>query len=275
MSQKLNEMNGMANGTDMVNSTYGDVNVDLRGAVAVVEIARPPHNFFDAALITSLADVFSAVDADPRLRAIALCSQGKSFCAGHDFKSNLSADARRTSRDRLYAGAQRIFACATPVVAAIQGAAIGGGLGLAMVADFRVATPEARFAAPFVKLGLSPGFGLTYTLPRVIGLQKSTLLYYTGRSIDAAIAHDWGLVDELATAERVRDVAIALADEIAAAAPLAVVATRAALRRDVAAEVKAAMDRESADQQILSATRDCAEGTRAAMERRAAQFIGA
>jgi enoyl-CoA hydratase/carnithine racemase len=258
----------------MVSANYGDVHVALSGATAVVEIRRPPHNFFDAPLIKCLADAFKDIDADPQARAILLCSEGRSFCAGHDFKGDSSDEARREARGMLYAGALQMFACDTPVVAAIQGAAIGGGLGLAMVGDFRMAAAEAKFAAPFVKLGLSPGFGLTYTLPRTIGEQKAALLTYTGRRIDGQVAFDWGLVDELVPADRLRAAALALADEIAAAAPLAVVASRRALRRGLAEEVRLAMDRESADQQFLSATLDCAEGTRAAMEKRDARFVG-
>lgn len=258
----------------MISSNYDDVHVEVCGATAVVEIRRPPHNFFDAPLIKCLAEAFKDIDEDSALRAIVLCSFGKSFCAGHDFKGDSSKEARREARDVLYAGAQRMFASDTPVIVAVQGAAIGGGLGLAMVGDFRLAAPEARFSAPFVRLGLSPGFGLTYTLPRAMGIQKAALLAYTGRRIDAQTALDWGLIDELVPADKLREAAVALADEIGAAAPLAVVATRRALRRGLAEEVRLAMDRESADQQILTTTEDCAEGTRAAVEKRNARFIG-
>lgn len=258
----------------MVCSDLHDVHVEIRGATAVVEIRRPPHNFFDASLITHLANTFEQIDADRSLRAIVLCSHGKSFCAGHDFKADSSADARRAARTELYESAQRMFASETPLIGAIQGAAIGGGLGLAMVCDFRVASSEARFSAPFVKLGLSPGFGLTYTLPRVIGVQKTALLTYSGRRIDGQLAFEWGLVDELAPAAQLRERAIALADEIAAAAPLAVVAARRTLRGELAEAVGLAMERESSVQQFLSETEDCAEGTRAAMEKREARFVG-
>src|SRR6267378_587224 len=187
-----------------------DVSVTLDGHVALVEIHRPPHNYFDVQLIRDLADVFQALDAEPACRALVLASEGKSFCAGADF--HRSAD-EIGSASRLYEQAVRLFACEKPVVAAIQGAAIGGGLGLALVADFRVVSAEARFAANFVKLGIHPGFGLTYTLPRLIGIQRASLMFYTGRRITGEDAVAWGLADVLAPRDRLREEALKFANE--------------------------------------------------------------
>ena len=150
---------------------FSDIGVSTDGFVATIEIQRPPHNFFDYALIRQIADAMEAIDADPGLRCAVLCAQGKSFCAGANFSSdgssaNQSSGVNPTDRtNHLYFEAVRLFAARTPIVGAIQGAAIGGGLGLALVPDFRVAAPEARFAANFTRLGFHPGFGLTHTLP--------------------------------------------------------------------------------------------------------------
>ena len=169
---------------------YGEVSVELNDHVALVEIHRPPHNFFDFELICGIADALEALDEEMDCRAIVLASEGKSFCAGANFK-NRSEDARdprgTTDENPLYAEAVRVFACRKPIVAAVQGAAIGGGFGLAMAADFRVACPEARFAANFVRLGIHPGFGLTHTLPRLIGVQQASLMFMTGRRINAGV----------------------------------------------------------------------------------------
>ncbi len=146
---------------------FGDVSVDI-GAdyVAEVEIHRPPDNFFDMKLIRSLAEAYDALDADPSCRAIVLCAEGKHFCAGADFSARSRAEALpEEGAASLYREAVRLFRAQTPVVAAVQGAAIGGGLGLACSADFRVGAPEARFAANFARLGFHHGFGLTVTLP--------------------------------------------------------------------------------------------------------------
>jgi enoyl-CoA hydratase/carnithine racemase len=167
--------------------TNTDLALTIRENVATVEIQRPPHNFFDFHLIRQLADTLEALDDNPDCRAILLCSQGKSFCAGANFGdgSQVQADGsvegslNRVGVDHLYVEAVRVFAAKKPIIGAIQGAAIGGGLGLAMVPDFRVGCPESRFAANFTRLGFHPGFGLTHTLPRVIGTQKANLMFLT------------------------------------------------------------------------------------------------
>jgi enoyl-CoA hydratase/carnithine racemase len=255
---------------------YGDISVRLHGHVALIEIHRPPHNHFDAQLIQDLADAFEAMDSEIGCRAIVLASEGKSFCAGADFHASADkpGDEVAATTSRLYQNAGRLFACAKPIVAAIQGAAIGGGLGLALVADLRVVSPDARFGANFVKLGIHPGFGLTYTLPRVIGIQRASLMFYTGRRITGEEALAWGLGDVAAEPDRVREEAIKLASEIAECAPLAVQSTRATLRRGLADAVRAQTDHEHAEQRILFQTEDHREGVHAVNERRPGRFKG-
>lgn len=259
----------------MTDHNYGDVSVILKEYVAIVEIHRPPHNHFDAKLIEDLADAFEALDRDPACRALVLSSEGKSFCAGADFGPRGSAaNDVAYSTTRLYQNAVRLFVCEKPIVAAIQGAAVGGGLGLALVADFRVVSPDARFAANFVKLGIHPGFALTYTLPRVIGIQRASLMFYTGRRITGEEAFKWGLGDMLAPPDRLREDAIKLAAEIAECAPLAVRSTRATMRRGLADAVRAQTDHEYAEQSLLFQTEDHREGVRAVSERRPGRFNG-
>jgi enoyl-CoA hydratase/carnithine racemase len=259
-----------------------DLHLDIRDHIATVEIARPPHNFFDFHLIRQLADTFEALDRDPACRAIVLCSQGKSFCAGANFGdgSQVQADGsvegslNRVGVDHLYIEAVRLFAAGKPVVGAIQGAAIGGGLGLAMVPDFRVGCPESRFAANFTRLGFHPGFGLTTTLPRVIGRQKADLMFLTSRRIRGDEAFEWGLLDILTTHGQVRETAWNLAREIAVNAPLGVTSTRATLRLGLADAVRAATDRELQQQTRLRKTEDFKEGVAATHARRDPDFTG-
>jgi enoyl-CoA hydratase/carnithine racemase len=260
----------------MTNHHYGDVSVQLDGCVALIEIHRPPHNHFDAQLIQDLADAFEAMDKDPDCRAIVLASEGKSFCAGANFNATAAGAGGEvaSTTSRLYQNAVRLFACAKPIVAAIQGAAIGGGFGLALVADFRVVSSDARFGANFVKLGIHPGFGLTYTLPRIIGIQKASLLFYTGRRLTGDEAVAWGLADVLAEPDLLREEAMKLANEIAENAPLAVQSTRATLRRGLADAVRAQTDHEHAEQSLLFPTEDHREGVQAVKERRPGQFKG-
>ena len=259
-----------------------DLSIDLTEHVATVEIRRPPHNFFDFHLIRQIADTYEALDQDPACRAILLCSEGKNFCAGANFGdgSGVQADGsvegavNRVGIDHLYVEAVRVFRASKPVVAAVQGGAIGGGLGLAMSADFRVGSPESRFSANFTRLGFHPGFGLTVTLPRAIGQQKAALMFLTSRRIRGEEAHAWGLVDVLSTAERLREDALALAREIAINAPLGVVATRATLRAGLADAVRTATDHELEEQTRLRQTEDFREGVAASADRREPDFKG-
>jgi len=248
---------------------FEDVGVEIVGHVAVVELRRPPHNYFDLPLMNALGHIFEDIDQEVSLRSIVLCANGSAFCAGADFNT-----PGGPSRE-VYPAAARLFAARKPVVAAIQGPAIGGGLGLALVADFRVAAPEARFAANFVKLGIHPGFGLTHTLPRVIGVQRAALLMYTGRRLNGEQALGWGLVDELVELSALRTAALKLASEIAEAAPLAVVSTRATLRQGLFDAYCEQVRHESDEQTKLLATADAREGILAVAERRPGRFIGA
>ena len=260
-----------------------DINVSLADHVATVEIDRPPHNFFDRDLIAQIADAYGELDENADCRAIVLAANGKSFCAGANFGSGQSDDSGnrefteegfRNTTGLLYREGVRLFGAKKPVVAAVQGAAIGGGLGLALTADFRVAAPEARFAANFAKLGIHPGFGLTVTLPNLVGLQAANLMFLTGRRIKGEEALSLGMVDQLVPQQEVRSAALALAAEIAENAPLAVVSVRATMRQGLAEEIAAATDHELAEQQWLRGTEDAEEGIRAVAERRAGNFQG-
>jgi enoyl-CoA hydratase/carnithine racemase len=246
------------------------------GRVAVITLERPPNNFVSVPMMSDLADAIEAIDADPALTAMVLQTEGKSFCAGADF----SAPARdpiagvTDGIPELYLQALRIYAAQKPIVAAIQGAAVGAGLGLALAADFRVVSPEARFVANFVKLAFHPGFGISLALPRLIGEQKAALMLLTGRRIRGDEALAWGLADQLAETETLRATALALAQEIAEGGPLAVVATRRTLRGDLAEAIRERTIQEFREQALLRETEDFAEGVRAVAERRPGRFVG-
>ena len=250
-----------------------DVTVEVgEDFVATVEVHRPPDNYFDAELIAAVADAYEALDEDPACRVIVLCSEGRHFCAGARLGG--AAGERGIQASALYDHAVRLFSSATPVVAAVQGAAIGGGLGLALSADFRIASPESRFSANFARLGFHHGFGLTVTLPAVVGPQRALELLYTGRRVRGDEAHAVGLCDRLVTLDRLRPEAHELAGEIAGSAPLAVRSIRHTLRGDLASRVRAAAERELAEQDRLARTDDFLEGVRAMSERREPKFLG-
>ncbi|MET0578550.1 MAG: enoyl-CoA hydratase/isomerase family protein, partial [Ilumatobacteraceae bacterium] len=200
----------MAQGTTSTHQP--DLSLSREGYVAIVEITRPPNNFFDVTLIRDIADALDELAAGD-CRAVVLASQGKHFCAGADFSSPRPAGGStgQEPTPHLYEEAIRIFTQPLPIVAAVQGAAIGGGLGLALAADFRVAAPEARFAANFARLGFHHGFALSVTLPRIAGAQKAAELLYTGARIGGEEALRIGLCDRLVPADELRAAAIAFA----------------------------------------------------------------
>ncbi|MCX2933688.1 enoyl-CoA hydratase/isomerase family protein [Mycobacterium sp. CVI_P3] len=250
-----------------------DLTITTVGHVAVAEIRRPPANYFDHGLIADL--VVSAKDLQARgTRAIILCSEGKHFCAGANFsEGGMEADRARSS-ELLYREAVRLFDVKVPIIAAVQGSAVGGGLGLACAADFRVATPSSRFHANFSILGFHQGFGLSETLPAIVGAQRAMDLLYTSRRINGQCAFDIGLVDRLVPDGELRAEALHWAAEIASAAPLAVQSIRETLRAPLARRVHAVLKRELDQQQQLWATKDSKIGIAANLARDTAVFTG-
>jgi len=255
-----------------VDATFPDLNVTIGDDyVATVEIDRPPHNYFDHKLIQSMADAFAALDDDDSCRVSVLCSNGKSFCAGANFTGPREAEPAPGS---LYREAVRLFSTRKPVVAAVQGAAIGGCLGVALFPDFRIAAPEAPFAANFARLGFHQGFGLSATLPPLVGQQMALDMLYTGRRVNGEEAFAKGLCDRLVPLDRLREEAHAFAREIAISAPPAILSIHKTMRGDLAEKVQAATDHELEEQDLLRRTDDFKEGVRATAERREPNFQG-
>ncbi|MBS0641330.1 MAG: enoyl-CoA hydratase/isomerase family protein [Acetobacteraceae bacterium] len=260
----------------MQHGTYEHIGVETQGHIAIIEVRRGPNNFVDTDMVGEIADALEIYDRTPEVRAIVLCAEGKHFCAGADFSSRgPDGVAKATKRGRhLYKEAQRLWRTGKPIVAAVHGAAIGAGLGLAVMADFRVTCPEARLSANFTRMNYHPGFGLTCTLPRLLGLQKAAMMMYTGRRVTGEEALAMGLVDYCVALDQVRAKAIELATEIAESGPLAIVATRETLRRGLADAVAAATEREYEEQDWLRNTADFREGIKAMGERRLPNFQG-
>jgi enoyl-CoA hydratase/carnithine racemase len=174
-----------------------EIGVSIEGHVATVELRRPPNNFLDVELIGDLATALETLDRDNNVRAVVLAASGKHFCAGANLKKRVDDEAagqKPVAQPRhLYHEAQRLVLTKKPIIAAVQGSAIGAGLGLALVADFRVTCKEARLAANFAAMGYHPGFGMTVTLPRLVGHQTAKWLFLTGKRIpgDEAVAIAW------------------------------------------------------------------------------------
>ena len=251
---------------------FKDISVSIKQHLAYVEINRPPNNFFDANLIQQIADAYESLDEEDECRVILLKSEGKNFCAGANFGQDEDMLDKSVPYKKLYAQAVRLFRTRKPVIAIVQGAAIGGGLGLALSADFRVACHEARFAANFAKLGFHPGFGSSITLPRVVGVQKAMDMLFTARRVTGEEAFKIGLADKFCSKEKITEEAEQLAMEIASSAPMAVESIRSTLHGNLADQIEQIVDWELSEQVRLQKTEDFKAGIAASLSRETPQF---
>jgi 2-(1,2-epoxy-1,2-dihydrophenyl)acetyl-CoA isomerase len=257
-----------------------DVHPELRvelGAdhVGTIILDRAPNNFIDVDLGVGIANAIAALEGEMGCRAIVLASNGKHFCAGANLSLNAD-DQPKGSVNPLYEQVARMAGGSVPIVAAVQGAAIGAGLGLALIADFRVASPQARFGATFARLGFHPGFGITATLPEIVGKQRALDMLYTGRRVTGDEAFSFGLCDRLVEGEgeAVRSAALDFAREIAGSAPLSLRAIRQTMRGDLVDRIRSATAVEHLAQQKISSSADYKEGLAASAARREPNFQG-
>ncbi|HUC37352.1 MAG TPA: enoyl-CoA hydratase/isomerase family protein [Acidimicrobiales bacterium] len=257
--------------------SHGEVTVTVEDGVATVTICKPPHNLLTEPLLRAIADALEGLAG--RARTAVLCSEGRSFCAGANFRDTEAPDPtdgagfdERTGA--FYVQAARVFDSPVPVVAAVQGAAVGAGFGLALACDARVVGERGWFQANFVRLGIHPGFALSLTLPRFVGPGRSSEIFLTGRRVDAQEAMRIGIADRVGAEGSEVSIAQDVAREIAEGAPLAVLATRATLRAGLVEQARSAMRHELEEQSKLAGTADAVEGVTAMLEGRRPRFEG-
>jgi enoyl-CoA hydratase/carnithine racemase len=239
--------------------------------VYTLEFDAPPHNHLSAALVGAIADALEHLDAVDTCRAVILCSTGRHFSAGVAIETD-PAPGVSPARGHLYDEALRVFATKKPIVAAVQGASVGAGLGLALAADFRIAASSSRFVANFARLGLHPGFGLSVTLPALVGSQAAKNMFFTGRRVPGEEAYRLGLCDQLVAEDLLRPTAFDLAATIAGSAPGAVQSIRETMRSVLVDQVGHAMTRERAVQDAQKGSFNFREGVAAYRERRTPSF---
>lgn len=261
-----------------MNLEYKYLKLEQKDHVATVYLDNPPYNFLTLEVLKEYRKLLSLLDQDAECRVIVLASIGKVFCAGADFGST-SDDFKEGNEPEstlveFYENAMSLYDIKKPIIAVVHGPAIGAGLGLALVADFRVATPSSTFSVNFTRLGFHPGFGLSFTLPRLVGVHNAGLLFYTGRRIKGDEAQRLGLVTSLVEPESAMSSAIELAKEIAVSAPIAVQATRSTLKSGLAQQVREANAHELRVQMVHMKTQDFKEGIAASLERREPRFTG-
>lgn len=250
---------------------------DVKDHIATVTLNRPENrNSMTPDVLSGLSEAMGRVAADPDVRCVIVTGRGKSFCAGADFKSR-AADDDLPPHERsfaMYSHFLKVLEIEVPVVAALNGHAIGGGLGLAVVCDLRVANREAKYGANFVRLGLHPGMATTYLLPRLMGVPRATEFLLTGRIVTGAEAAEAGLVNYAVAPEEVLPRARELAEEIASAAPLAVRWTKQSIYRHADWDPVSAARFEAHVQSRSFETEDHREGVKALLEKRPARFVG-
>lgn len=254
-------------------TTNNELNYSIKNHTAYIKINRPPNNYFDASLIENIADILDILDKEIICRSIILYSEGKNFCAGADFSKSNFIEGQNIY-ENLYKQALRIFNCSKPLIAIVQGAAIGGGLGLALSADFRITCKEAKFSANFGKLGFHQGFGISVTLPRLVGNQNAKLLLLTSRRLKGEEAYQIGLADVLTDKTLLMNKAEELANEINTSGPLGITSIRKTLNKGLVKELEKIVIREASEQNKLRKTSDFKEGINASINRRLPIFKG-
>ena len=252
---------------------------EKRGFVCEVTLNRPDNrNAMAPELLQAFQAVIDGVKADRQIRCLIVTGSGSNFCSGADFRSGIlerSGDALPHEASlAIYRPFLSILDVEVPVIAAMNGHAIGGGFGLALVCDIRVANREAKYGANFARLGLHPGMAVSYFLPRVAGLPRAAELLFTGRLFDGAEAAQMGIANYAAAPGEVLGKARSLAQDIAACAPAAVRMMKRSLYRHVGWDPRPAAEFEAHCQARTMDMADAKEGIRALLEKRAPDFRG-
>lgn len=255
---------------------------EAKDFIATITLNRPENrNSMTEDVFEGLRASIARVKEDPELRCVIITGRGKSFCAGADFKTGVQRDGGATRtllpNERsfnMYKPFLSILSIEIPVIGALQGHAIGGGFGLAVVCDIRVANRDARYGANFTRLGIHPGMATTYILPRLVGLPRAAELLFTGRIVSGAEAAEIGIVNHAVPEAEVMPRSLELAREIASAAPIAVRWTKRSLYRNCDWDPVPAAESEAQLQSRTFETEDSKEGVAALLEKRVPVFKG-
>ena len=231
----------------------------------------------------AFAAACEAVNADQSVRCVVLTGAGRAFSAGGDLKAmkdrrdlfaGSGAEIRERYRRVVHRIVRSLYGLEVPLIAAVNGPAMGLGCDIAGLADIRIASQTATFGVPFLKLGILPGDGGAWLMPRNIGYARAAELLFTARVLDAPTAMDWGLVSRVVAPERLMDEAMAIAGEVAAQAPQALRMTKALLRQGRDATFDQILEMTASMQALAHLSDDHLEGVTAALEKRGAVFEG-
>lgn len=255
------------------------VRYETRDGIGVITLDRPDNrNSMTPELLDAFAQASATARADGDIRALVVTGAGNCFSAGADFTAGLQRGGDDLApHERSYAMYEPFLSLldiAVPIIGALNGHAVGGGFGLALVCDVRIAALEAKYGANFVAVGLAPGMAISHLLPQLIGVARASELLFTGRLVDGAEAERLGIVNRAVASAQVMNEAMAMARVIAANAPFAVRSTKAAIRRGLGMEPLAAARAEAHDQAASLMMDDAREGMSALLAKRRPTFTG-
>jgi enoyl-CoA hydratase/carnithine racemase len=266
------------------NMTYEHIQLTCDGHIATMKLNRPQaRNAMTPAMGEEVARAVEDVRAAAAVRVLVISGEGNAFSSGGDL-GMLARDTGASDQTgagmggpprEFYKRYLSIHSLPIPTIAAINGHAIGAGLCFALACDIRIAAADAKMGMTFTKLAIHPGMGATFFLPRLIGTARACELLFSGRIIDAHEAERFGVVSRVVPREAFAAAVLELANEIAAAGPIAVRLAKRALYRGVESSLDDALDLESMQQAATFQTTDAREGVTAVMEKRAPRFVGA
>lgn len=254
---------------------YTKLLIEKQDSICIVKINNPQAlNALNTTVLNELDCAFSEIAADSSILAVILTGEGKAFVAGADISqmSTMNASEGKAFGEKGAAVFRKIELLDKPVIAAINGFALGGGCELAMCCDIRIASAKAKLGQPEVGLGITPGFSGTQRLPRIVGIGRAKELIYTADVINAEEAYRIGLVNKVVEPEALMDTAIAMAKKIAGKAPVAVRYSKEAINRGIQTDIDSAIAIEANLFGLCFSTEDQKEGMSAFLEKREAQY---
>jgi len=252
--------------------------VETRGAVRVLRINRPAKlGAFNWPLIDQWADALAAAGRDPAVRAVVLTGTGRGFCAGVDLEEFETAgtspiERKRVLTDRVHKVARAVEDLDKPLICAVNGLAIGAGMDMALMCDIRLAAQSATFCEGYINIGLVPGDGGSYYLPRLAGTARALELLWTGATVSADQAEHMGIVSHVCPDGELMDRTMELAERIASRSPIAVAMIKRSVYQSLRLDLRTSLDLISSHMGIVQATQDQAEAMLAFRERRAPVF---
>jgi len=257
-----------------------DLVYETRGAVGLIRLNRPAQlGAFTWPMLERWAQALTSARDDDAIRAVVLTGTGRGFCTGVDLDAMAAIEPtplarKRVLTDRVHKVVRAVADLDKPLICAVNGLAIGAGMDMALMCDIRLAAESARFCEGYINVGLVPGDGGAYFLPRIVGVARALELLWSGDTVSAHEARDLGIVSHVCADDDLLDAALGLADRIAARSPIAVSMIKRAVYQSQTIDLRTSLDLISSHMGIVQSTSDYAEAMQAFRERRPAVFTG-